>query len=65
MGLHFHFFSSPFYQLKEDNSVHGSDEENDDPPEVDSDEDFSDDGCKQNQEEVKSSILINVVLFIL
>lgn len=30
----------------------GSDEEVDDPPEVDSDEDFSDDGDKQDLEEV-------------
>lgn len=50
-------FPSPlfFYQLKEEHSVHGSDEENDDPPEVDSDEDLSDDGHNQNQEEVKAS----------
>ena len=39
-------------QLKEENSVYGSDEEVDDPPEVDSDEDFSDDGDKQVLEEV-------------
>lgn len=39
-------------QLKEENSVHGSDEEVDDPPEACSDEDFSDDGDKQVHEEV-------------
>lgn len=32
--------------------MHGSDEEIDDPPEVDSDEDLTDDGLEQNQEEV-------------
>lgn len=32
--------------------MHGSDEEVDDTPEVDSDEDFSDDGRKQIDEEV-------------
>lgn len=36
----------------EENSVFGSDEEVDDPPEVDSDEDFSDEGDKQDLEEV-------------
>lgn len=33
--------------------MHGSDEEVDDPPEVDSDEDLSDDGRKQFHEEVR------------
>lgn len=32
--------------------MHGSDEEADDPPEVDSDEDLSDDGDKHVHEEV-------------
>ncbi|XWS74324.1 hypothetical protein CRYUN_Cryun02cG0205100 [Craigia yunnanensis] len=44
----------PSKELKEENSVYGSDEEVDDPPEVDSDEDFSDDGDKQVLEEVGS-----------
>ncbi|XP_022732006.1 P-loop NTPase domain-containing protein LPA1 homolog 1-like isoform X2 [Durio zibethinus] len=44
----------PAKELKEENSVHGSDEEVDDPPEVDSDEDLSDDGDKQVHEEVGS-----------
>lgn len=39
-------------QLKEENSVYGSDEEVDDQPEVDTDEDFSDDGDKEVHEEV-------------
>ncbi|CAL5424184.1 unnamed protein product [Camellia sinensis] len=41
----------PAKELKEEHSVHGSDEEVDDTPEVDSDEDFSDDGRKQIDEE--------------
>ncbi|KAK8641574.1 hypothetical protein V6N13_010970 [Hibiscus sabdariffa] len=44
----------PSKELKEECSVYGSDEEVDDPPEVDSDEDFSDEGDKQVQEEVGS-----------
>lgn len=40
------------FQLMEEQSVDGSDEEIDVPPEVDSDEDFSDDDFKQIQEEV-------------
>ncbi|XVF46290.1 hypothetical protein PTKIN_Ptkin03bG0016000 [Pterospermum kingtungense] len=39
-------------ELKEENSVYGSDEEVDDPPEVYSDEDFSDDGHKHVHDEV-------------
>lgn len=35
--------------------MHGSDEEVDDPPEVDSDEDLTDDGRKQIHEEVGCS----------
>ena len=41
-----------FIQLKEELSVHGSDEEVDDPPEVGSDDDLSDDGDKEVDEEV-------------
>ncbi|KAK8590813.1 hypothetical protein V6N13_030889 [Hibiscus sabdariffa] len=44
----------PSKELKEEHSVHGSDEEVDDPHDVDSDEDFTDDGDKQYQEEVGS-----------
>ncbi|XP_039053999.1 P-loop NTPase domain-containing protein LPA1 homolog 2-like isoform X1 [Hibiscus syriacus] len=44
----------PSKELKEESSVYGSDEEVDDPPEVDSDEDFSDEGDKQLHEEVGS-----------
>ncbi|KAF2292169.1 hypothetical protein GH714_014748 [Hevea brasiliensis] len=44
----------PAKELKEEHSVHGSDEEVDDPPEVDSDEDYSDDGDKHVQEEIGS-----------
>ncbi|XP_039050391.1 P-loop NTPase domain-containing protein LPA1 homolog 1-like isoform X2 [Hibiscus syriacus] len=44
----------PSKELKEENSVYGSDEEVDDPPEVDSDEDVSDEGDKQVHEEVGS-----------
>ncbi|MBA0836235.1 hypothetical protein Goarm_008467, partial [Gossypium armourianum] len=40
----------PSKELMEENSVFGSDEEVDDPPEVDSDEDFSDDGDKRDLE---------------
>lgn len=48
----------PAKELKEEQSVHGSDEEIDDPPEVDSDEDLSvsDDGHEQNQEEIEGSV---------
>ncbi|XP_068503690.1 P-loop NTPase domain-containing protein LPA1 homolog 1-like isoform X1 [Phaseolus vulgaris] len=41
-------------ELKEDFSVHGSDEENDDQPEVGSDEDYSDEADKHGHEEVGS-----------
>ncbi|XP_048233676.1 P-loop NTPase domain-containing protein LPA1 homolog 1 isoform X2 [Ricinus communis] len=44
----------PSKELKEEQSVHGSDEEVDDPPEVDSDEDFSDDGDQHVHEEIGS-----------
>ncbi|KAK8596497.1 hypothetical protein V6N12_064983 [Hibiscus sabdariffa] len=44
----------PAKELKEENSVYGSDEEVDDPPELDSDEDISDDGDKEVHEEVGS-----------
>ena len=42
-----------YFQLKEEHSVQGSDEEVDEPPEVDSDEDLSDDNRKQIHEEVR------------
>ncbi|KAG8371298.1 hypothetical protein BUALT_Bualt13G0073200 [Buddleja alternifolia] len=42
-------------ELMEEQSVHGSDEEIDDPPEVDSDEDLSD-GQKELQEELEGSV---------
>lgn len=41
-----------FLQLKEEQSVHGSDEEVDDPLEADSDEDLSDKTDEQALEEV-------------
>ncbi|XVE79799.1 hypothetical protein DITRI_Ditri14bG0084900 [Diplodiscus trichospermus] len=44
----------PAKERKEENSVYGSDEEVDDPPEVDSDDDFSDGDDKQVHEEVGS-----------
>ncbi|XP_059626829.1 P-loop NTPase domain-containing protein LPA1 homolog 2-like isoform X2 [Cornus florida] len=46
----------PAKELKEENSVHGSDEEVDDPPEVDSDEDLSDDFREQIHEEMEGSV---------
>ncbi|KAI8573599.1 hypothetical protein RHMOL_Rhmol01G0289700 [Rhododendron molle] len=47
----------PAKELKEEQSVHGSDEEVDDPPEVDSDEDLSDDSRKQQfHEEMEGSV---------
>lgn len=46
----------PSKELKEEQSVDGSDEEIDVPPEVDSDEDFSDDDFKQVQEEIEGSV---------
>ncbi|KAG9146461.1 hypothetical protein Leryth_011756, partial [Lithospermum erythrorhizon] len=42
-------------ELKEEESVHGSDEEADDSPEPESDEDLSDDGHKQH-EEIEGSV---------
>ncbi|CAA2968634.1 Hypothetical predicted protein [Olea europaea subsp. europaea] len=42
-------------ELKDKNSVHGSDEDVDELPEIDSDEDLSD-GQKQNQEELEGSV---------
>lgn len=38
--------------------MHGSDEEIDDPPEVDSDEDLSDDSRKQFHEEVRKGAVV-------
>ncbi|KAI7990723.1 hypothetical protein LOK49_LG12G01805 [Camellia lanceoleosa] len=46
----------PAKELKEEQSVHGSDEEVDDPPEVDSDEDLSGDGREQIDEEMLGSV---------
>ncbi|GMP98821.1 hypothetical protein CsSME_00046559 [Camellia sinensis var. sinensis] len=46
----------PAKELKEEQSVHGSDEEVDDPPEVDSDEDLSGDGREQIDEEMEGSV---------
>ncbi|XP_052177138.1 P-loop NTPase domain-containing protein LPA1 homolog 1-like isoform X2 [Diospyros lotus] len=46
----------PAKELKEEDFVHGSDEEVDDPPELDSDEDLSDDGLKQMHEEMEGSV---------
>lgn len=40
------------FQLKEEHSVHGSDEDVDDPLEADSDEDLSDNTVEQVLEEV-------------
>ncbi|KAL0537795.1 hypothetical protein IC582_026782 [Cucumis melo] len=48
------FSDGPSKELKEDISVHGSDEEVDDPQELGSDEDLSEDGDKQIHEEVGS-----------
>lgn len=47
--------------------MHGSDEEIDDPPEIDSDEDLSDDGSKHFHEEVcmKFDVTFLAVLFVL
>ncbi|WCJ40969.1 hypothetical protein M5689_021861 [Euphorbia peplus] len=44
----------PAKELKEDHSVDGSDEEVDDPPELDSDDDFSDNGDEHAHEEIGS-----------
>ncbi|XP_022140389.1 P-loop NTPase domain-containing protein LPA1 homolog 1-like [Momordica charantia] len=48
------FSDGPSKELKEDISVHGSDEEVDDPQELGSDEDYSEDGDKQIHEEIGS-----------
>ncbi|KAL2507061.1 P-loop NTPase domain-containing protein LPA1-like protein 2 [Forsythia ovata] len=45
----------PAKELKEELSVHGSDEEVDEPPEIDSDEDLSD-GQKKIEEELEGSV---------
>ncbi|KAK7262275.1 hypothetical protein RJT34_29841 [Clitoria ternatea] len=47
---------APAKELKEDFSVHGSDEEIDDQPEVGSDEDFSDDNGDKNVDEEEGSV---------
>ncbi|KAK8515783.1 hypothetical protein V6N12_075806 [Hibiscus sabdariffa] len=54
VASHDDLFFLDSFELKEEHSVHGSDEEVDDPQEVDSDEDYTDDGEKQYQEEVGS-----------
>ncbi|PSR89939.1 P-loop NTPase domain-containing protein [Actinidia chinensis var. chinensis] len=46
----------PAKELKEEHLVQGSDEEVDDHPEMDSDEDLSDDGRKQIHEEMEGSV---------
>ncbi|PIA37273.1 hypothetical protein AQUCO_03000103v1 [Aquilegia coerulea] len=46
----------PAKELKEELSVSGSDEEADDPPEVDSDDDLSDEGDKQMHDEMEGSV---------
>ncbi|PSR86573.1 P-loop NTPase domain-containing protein [Actinidia chinensis var. chinensis] len=46
----------PAKELKEEHSVQGSDEEVDEPPEMDSDEDLSDDSRKQIHEEMEGSV---------
>lgn len=46
------------FQLKEEHSVHGSDEDVDDPLEADSDEDLSDNTVEQVLEEVFGWIYI-------
>ncbi|XP_043705641.1 P-loop NTPase domain-containing protein LPA1 homolog 2-like [Telopea speciosissima] len=46
----------PAKELKEEQSVSGTDEEADEPPEVDSDEDLSDVGEKQIHEEMEGSV---------
>lgn len=43
-------------ELKEEQSVNGSDEEVDDPPEADSDDDLSDNGREQLEEEMEGSV---------
>ncbi|GAB4842901.1 hypothetical protein Ancab_012879 [Ancistrocladus abbreviatus] len=46
----------PAKELKEEQSVSGSDEDVDDPPEVDSDEDFADVGGNDTHEEMEGSV---------
>ncbi|GAB4850723.1 hypothetical protein Ancab_030023 [Ancistrocladus abbreviatus] len=46
----------PAKELKEEQSVSGSDEEIDEPPQVDSDEDLSDDGDNHTHEEMEGSV---------
>ncbi|KAK9124207.1 hypothetical protein Sjap_013809 [Stephania japonica] len=46
----------PAKELMEEQSVSGSDEEADNPPEADSDEDLSDDGERQIHEEIEGSV---------
>ncbi|XP_054814958.1 P-loop NTPase domain-containing protein LPA1 homolog 1 isoform X2 [Prosopis cineraria] len=53
------FSDGPAKELKEEHSVHGSDEEIDDPPEVGSDEDLSD-GRDERVDEEASSIVTKI-----
>ncbi|KAM7502109.1 hypothetical protein LguiB_001013 [Lonicera macranthoides] len=46
----------PAKELMEEQSVYGSDEDADDPPEADSDEDLSDDGRREIHEEMEGSV---------
>ena len=57
--LDFLVFTYYLHQLKEDNSVHGSDEEVDESADAGSDEELSDDGDKQVDEEVCRLFLIH------
>uniref|UniRef100_A0A166DH28 Uncharacterized protein n=1 Tax=Daucus carota subsp. sativus TaxID=79200 RepID=A0A166DH28_DAUCS len=50
------FSDGPTKELMEEQSVHGSDEEIDDPPDVDSDEDLTDEEHKENQDEIEGSV---------
>ncbi|KAK1357430.1 P-loop NTPase domain-containing protein LPA1-like [Heracleum sosnowskyi] len=50
------FSDGPTKELMEEQSVHGSDEEIDDPPDVDSDEDLTDDEHKENHDEIEGSV---------
>lgn len=52
------------FQLKEDNSVHGSDEEVDESADVGSDEELSDDSDKQVDEEVCWFALVQLLDYV-
>lgn len=57
--LNIYLFTYVYLQLKEDNSVHGSDEEVDESADVGSDEELSDDDDKQVDEEVWWFVLVH------